>query len=60
MFMNEDGLLNSNNILRKSSIVEDVEDVSEIKASNMDEIGTREEMLPPRSLSGKGPASGGG
>jgi hypothetical protein len=57
MFMNEDGLLNSNNILRKSSIVEDV---SEIKASNMDEIGTREEMLPPRSLSGKGPASGGG
>jgi hypothetical protein len=58
--VNGDGLLNSDNILRKSSTVEDVEDVFATKASNMDEIGTKEEMSPPRSLSRKGPASGSG
>jgi hypothetical protein len=48
------GLLNSDNILLKSSTIEDVEDVLAIKANNMDEIDTKEEMLPPRSLLGKG------
>jgi hypothetical protein len=60
VFVNGDGLLNNDNILRKSSTVEDVKDVLTVKASNMDEIGTKEEMLPPRSLSGKEHASGGG
>jgi hypothetical protein len=49
--VNGDGLLNSDNIHQKNSTVEDVEDILAIKASNMDEIGTQEEMLPPRSLS---------
>jgi hypothetical protein len=40
-FVNVDGLLNSNNILRKSSTIEDIKDVSAIKANNMDEIGTK-------------------
>jgi hypothetical protein len=59
-FVNVDGLLNSNNILRKSSTIEDIKDVSAIKANNMDEIGTKKEILPPRSLSRKEPAGGGG
>jgi hypothetical protein len=59
-FVNGDGLLNSDNILRKSSTFEDVEDVFAIKASNIDEIGTKEEMSPPRSLLEKEPAGGGG
>jgi hypothetical protein len=58
-FMNGDGLLNINNILQKSFTVEDVKDISAIKASNMDEISTKEEMLPPHSLSGKGLVSRG-
>jgi hypothetical protein len=41
-FVNGDGLLNSDNILRKSSTFEDVEDVFAIKASNIDEIGTKD------------------
>jgi hypothetical protein len=57
--VNGDGLLNSDNILRKSSTVEDVKDISIIKVSNMDKISTKEEMLPPRSLPGKGPTSEG-
>jgi hypothetical protein len=59
-FVNGDGLLNSDNILRKSSTIEDVKDVSIIKASNMDKINTKEEISPPRILLGKGPTSGGG
>jgi hypothetical protein len=55
----EMALLNSNNILRKNSTVEDVENVLAVKASNVDEIGTKEEMSPAHSLSGKGHASGG-
>ena len=58
--MNGNGLLNSDNILWKSSTIEDVKDVSIIKASNMDNINTKEEISPPRSLLGKGPTSGGG
>ena len=56
-FVNGDGLLNSDNILWKSSIIEDV---LAIKASNMDEIGTKEEMSPTCSLSRKVHTSGGG
>jgi hypothetical protein len=59
-FVNRDGLLNSDNILRKSSIVEDIENVLAVKASNVDEIGTKEEMSPAHSLLRKGHASGGG
>jgi hypothetical protein len=59
-FVNGDGLLNSNNILRKSSVVEDVKDVMEIKPNNIGEIGTREEKLPSHILTKKGYASGGG
>jgi hypothetical protein len=59
MFVNGDGLLNNDNILWKSSTVEDVKDVMAIKPSNMGEIGTKEEMSPPRSLSRKCHASGG-
>jgi hypothetical protein len=59
-FVNGDGLLNSDNILRKSSIVEDVKNVLSVKASNVDEIGTKEEMPPSYSLSRKGHTSGGG
>jgi hypothetical protein len=59
-FVNGDGLLNSDNILRKSSIVEDVENVLAVKASNVDEIGTKKEMSPTHSLSKKGHMSGGG
>jgi hypothetical protein len=43
-FVNGDGYLNSDNIFRKSSIVEDVENVLAVKASNVDEIGTKKEM----------------
>jgi hypothetical protein len=39
-FVNGIGLLNSDNILQKSSIVEDVKNVLAVKASNPDEIGT--------------------
>jgi hypothetical protein len=39
--VNGNGLLNIDNILWKSSIVEDVENVLAVKASNVDEIGTR-------------------
>jgi hypothetical protein len=49
-FVNGDGLLNSDNILRKSSIVEDVENVLAVKASNVDEIGTKKEMSPTHSM----------
>jgi hypothetical protein len=59
-FVNGDGLLNNDNILQKSSIVEDVENVLAVKASNVDEIGTKKEMLPAHSLSWKGHTSGGG
>jgi hypothetical protein len=59
-FVNGDGLLNSDNILRKSSIVEDVENILAVKANNVDEIGTKEEMLPTHSLSRKGHTSGSG
>ena len=59
-FENGDGLLNSENILRKSSTVEDVKNVFAVKATNEDEIGTREEISPTRSLSRKGYASRGG
>jgi hypothetical protein len=59
-FVNGDGLLNSDNILRKSFTVEDVENVLIVKASNADEIGTKEEMSPTHSLSRKGHESGGG
>jgi hypothetical protein len=59
-FVNGDGLLNSDNILRKSSIVEDVENVLAVKASNVDEIGIEEEMSPAHSLSRKGHTSEGG
>jgi hypothetical protein len=59
-FVNGDGLLNSDNILRKNSIVEDVENILAVKANNMDEIGTKEEMSPAHSLSMKGHTSGGG
>ena len=41
MFVNGDDLQNSNNILWKSSIIEDVENVLAIKASNVDEIDTK-------------------
>jgi hypothetical protein len=58
--VNGDGLLNNDNILRKSSTVEDVKNVLAVKASNVDEIGTKEEMSPAHSLSRKGHASGGG
>jgi hypothetical protein len=37
-FVNRDGLLNSDNILQKSSIVENVENVLAVKASDIDEI----------------------
>jgi hypothetical protein len=56
--VNGDGLLNSDNILRKSSIVEDVKNILAVKASNVDEIGTKEEMSPAHSLSRKGHTSG--
>ena len=59
-FVNGEGLLNSNNILQKSSIIEDVENILAAKANNVDEIGTKEEMLPTHSLSGKGHTSGSG
>jgi hypothetical protein len=59
-FVNGDGLLNNVNILRKSSIVEDVENVLAVKANNVDETGTKEEMSPAHSLSRKGHTSGGG
>jgi hypothetical protein len=58
--VNEDGLLNNDNILQKNSTVEDVENILAIKASNVDEISTEEEMSPAHSLSGKGHASRGG
>ena len=60
VFVNGDGLLNNDNILWKSSIVEDVKNVLVVKASNEDEIGIWEEMLPARSLSRKEHTSGGG
>jgi hypothetical protein len=59
-FVNGDGLLNSDNILRKSSIVEDVKNKLAVRASNVDEIGTKKEMSPTHSLSKKGHTSGGG
>jgi hypothetical protein len=59
-FVNGDGLLNSDNILRKSSIVEDVENVLAVKANDVDEIGTKKEVSLAHSLSRKGHASGGG
>ena len=58
--MNGDGLLNSENILWKSSTVENVKNVLVVKANNEDEIGTRKEISPTRSLSRKGYTSGGG
>jgi hypothetical protein len=58
--VNGDGLLNSDNIFRKNSIVEDVKNVLEVKASNVDEIGTKEEMSLAHSLSREGHTSGGG
>ena len=58
MVVNRNGLLNRSNILRKSSIVEDVKNILAIKTSNVDEIGTKEEMLPPHSLSRKEYTSG--
>jgi hypothetical protein len=60
VFVNGDGLLNSDNILQKNSTVEDVENVLAVKASNMDDISIEEEMSPAHSLSGKGCTSGGG
>jgi hypothetical protein len=59
-FVNGNGLLNSDNILRKSSIIEDVKNILVIKASNVDEIGTKEEMSPAHSLLRKGHTSGDG
>ena len=59
-FMNGDGLLNSENILRKSSTVEAIENVLAVKARNEDDIGAREEISPARSHSRKGYTSGGG
>jgi hypothetical protein len=59
-FVNGDGLLNNDNVLRKSSIVEDVESVLAVKANDVNEIGTKEEMSPAHSLSRKGHASGSG
>jgi hypothetical protein len=56
-FVNGDGLLNSDNILWKNSTVDNVENVLAVKASNMDEIGVKEEMSPTCRLSGKGHAS---
>ena len=49
--MNGDGLLNSNNILWESSIINDVENVLAVKATDVDEIDTKEKMLPAHSLS---------
>jgi len=59
-FVNGDGLLNSENILRRSPRVEDVGNVLAVKASNEDEMGAREGLSPGRSLSGEGHAAGGG
>jgi hypothetical protein len=59
-FVNGDGLLNNDNILRKSSIVENVKNILVVRANDMDDISTKEEMLPAHSLSRKGHASGGG
>ena len=44
----------------KSSTIEDVENVLAVKASNEDDIGTREEISLARSLSRKEHTSGGG
>ena len=41
-------------------IAEDVENVLAVEANDVDEIGTKKEMLPAHSLSKKGHASGGG
>ena len=52
-FVNGDGLLNRKNILWKSSIIENVENILAIQAINVDEIGTKKKMSPACSLSGK-------
>src|SRR5450759_4943167 len=59
-FMNGDGLLNSENLLRKSSTVEAVENVLAVKACNQDGIGAREAVSPARSQSRKGHSTGSG
>ena len=59
-FVNGDGLLNNDNILRKSSIVEDVKIVLAVKANNVHEIGTNKEMSPAHSLLRKEHTSRGG
>jgi hypothetical protein len=58
-FVNGDGLLNSDNILQKSSIVEDVKNILAVKTNDMDEICRKEEISPAHSLSRKGHANGG-
>ena len=58
-FVNGNGLLNSDNILQKSSIGEDVKNILAVKASNKDEIDTKEEMSLAHSLLRKGHTSGG-
>ena len=60
MLVNGDGFLNRDNMLGKSSTVQDLKDGMEIKSNNMDEIGTRKENLPPCILTRKGHASRGG
>ena len=60
VFVNGDGLLNNDNILWKSSIVEDVENVLVVKANNANEIHTKVEMLLAHSFSKKVHTSGGG
>jgi hypothetical protein len=47
MYMNENGILNSNNIFLKSSTIEDVEDVVTTKATNTGEFCTEEKKSPP-------------
>jgi hypothetical protein len=60
MYVNGTGLLNSDNILRKSYIVEDFENVVTTKANSVGEIHTKEEKSPLHILTKKGHASGGG
>jgi hypothetical protein len=45
MHVNGNGILNNDNILQNSSIIEDVEDVVTTKANSMGEIDTKEEKL---------------
>jgi hypothetical protein len=58
--VNGNGFLNRDNMLGKSSAVQDVKDGMEIKSNNMDNIGTRKEKSPPCTLIRKGHASRGG